>query len=583
LDLWQDSPVPDWTYQPLRGPMAAVLGLRGSQRAAVALLAQVATLPGGRLLASGLGHTSPPPEARTAVSGVACPSPCGASVGVEMAAGCLRALPPLGAGLIEIGPLGAAELAALRLPLKRRSSPVAIRVAASGARAMGGPAAEVGDLLVVEGDPDPDIVAAAEEAGVPVLFSCPADRLGPASGRFGVLLREASPELVARIRQLGYTVVVAGSDPAPARAAELVEAGAEAVLATGEALIEAGPGWFHRATDLILERARTGAATAPASASRTAWLAGVGLGLGMIAGGLGAAAVTLGPVLLPYDAGFLGLGRGDLDRINRLLVPFLQHDRVTLAGTMVTLGILYAGLSYWGIRRGLAWARDTVLASCLVGFPTILYFLSFHYLEPVHLVMAVVLFPLFVVAVWRRPGGAQVGLQDSLTEHERRPALVGQLLMVATGLGLTLGGLTISVVGLSAIFVPSDLTYMGTSAALLGASDPHLLGFIAHDRAGFGGALISAGVAITLLAAWGWREGAAWLWWSLLAGACVGFGSTIWIHFLVGYVDFGHLAPVYAVTLLTAASLVLSASFLLKAPVPAPPPTQAGRSRAGAS
>ena len=42
------------------------------------------------------------------------------------------------------------------------------------------------------------------------------------------------------------------------------------------------------------------------------------------------------------------------------------------------------------------------------------------------------------------------------------------------------------------MFVPSDLAYMSTSAQALGSANDRLLSFIAHDRAGFGGALISA-------------------------------------------------------------------------------------------
>ena len=35
------------------------------------------------------------------------------------------------------------------------------------------------------------------------------------------------------------------------------------------------------------------------------------------------------------------------------LLPFLTHDRVSLAGTMVAVGILYLALSLYGVRRGL--------------------------------------------------------------------------------------------------------------------------------------------------------------------------------------------------------------------------------------
>jgi hypothetical protein len=332
------------------------------------------------------------------------------------------------------------------------------------------------------------------------------------------------------------------------------------VLATTTCLIEAGPGWFHRSTLAYLAgRRERQAEREPA----LPWLAGLGLGLGMIAGGLGAAVVALGPVLLPYDQTFLGLSSRLLAGINPRLIQFLQHDRITLAGTMVTLGILYASLSLWGIREGRVWARNAVLASCAVGFPTLFYFFAYQYVEPVHVALAAVLFPLFLIAVWRRPsGGVQVVEVDG-PEEERFRALVGQLLMVLVGVGLIVGGLLISYVGLTTVFVPSDLSYMGTSAQDLASANHRLLSFIAHDRAGFGGALVSAGVAVLLVSAWGWARGQAWVWWTLAGGAIAGFGAALAVHVGVGYVDFWHVAPIYAGIVVTTVGLTLSWPFLV--------------------
>ena len=68
----------------------------------------------------------------------------------------------------------------------------------------------------------------------------------------------------------------------------------------------------------------------------------------------------------------------------------------------------------------------------------------------------------------------------------RRRALWGQLLMIGVGGGLTVAGVVISSVGFTSVFVPTDLDFMGTHADHLRAADPHLLPFIAHDRAGSG-------------------------------------------------------------------------------------------------
>jgi len=491
--------------------MGALLGAERSRLAALRFVAGIARLPGGSGFVSAVGRTRPPPEARGRVAGTPSPSRVGATVGARVAADAIAALPPLGAGLIEVGPLTPAELASLRPAISKAQVPVSLR----------------------------DARGKSELAAV--------------------VLREATPQAVRQAVRDGRSVLATTSDPSPSAAADLLAAGADAVLATPAALVEAGPGWFSRTTHEHLARS---AAVAPARVSR-AWMAGLALGFGMVAGGLGAAVESLGPVLLPYESTFLGVDADGLAAINPRLVPFLQHDRITLAGTMVAIGILYGGLSWSGIRRGRVWARDALLASGLVGFPTLFYVFAYRYVEPVHVALAVVLFPLFLIAVWRRPVPAPPEPEPAGAGAEWQRALAGQLLMVTAGAGLVLGGLTISLVGLTTIFVPSDLSYMGTTAQLLDDANRRLLSYIAHDRAGFGGALISAGMAVLLLATWGWRRGQGWVWWSLAGAAAAGFGAALAVHLGVAYTDFPHVAPVYAGILVAAAALALGRSFLL--------------------
>jgi len=478
--------------------MGALLGVRRSRLAALGLVAALTRLPGGRWVVAGLGHTAAPAEAAGRIAGIECIARVGASVGPGVARDAIRALPALGAGLVEIGSV------------------------------------ETGRRIVI-GDTE--------------LLS-----------EVGVVVRNASVAQVEQASADGRTVIATTSVASPSYAADLIEAGAAAVLITSAGLIEAGPGWFHRATMAYLARMPGYRSAAPPRGR--AWMAGLALGLGMIAGGLGAAVVALGPVLLPYDASFLGADSAGLAAINPRLIHFLQHDRITLAGTMIAIGILYAALSWWGIRRGLAWARDALLASGVVGFPTLLYFFGYRYVEPVHVALAAVLFPLFIVAVWRRPRGHTPVHDDEGPPAERQRALLGQLLMVVTGAGLVIGGLAISYEGLTAVFVPSDLSYMGTSAHALAAANDRLLSFIAHDRAGFGGALVSVGVAVLLIAAWGWERGQAWVWWCLLASGAVGFGAALAIHVGVAYTDLWHVAPIYAGIVFTATSLALGRRFL---------------------
>ena len=527
--------MPDWTYHPLRGVAARLLGASRSQRAALRTVATIARIPGGRHLVAALDGRRPQQG----------PGPVGVSVGPSVAADALAALPPLGAGMIEIGPLTYAGVWQLADALRRRSVPVALRVRASDARAV---RREFGGLadLVVSDEPAPPAGPGVEP---------------------DVVVRDAQPELVARARRQAPAarLVAVSAAPDPWALVALLDAGADVVLTTPAALVESGPGLLHRAVEAALGRRHP----RPPRLRDVAWdprrwpgwLWGSLLGAGMLATALGAAAVTLGPVLLSYDRAFLGTDTAGLAVIDPRLVRFLQHDRITLSGMVAAIGVLYVGLSGFGIRRGWGWARDALLASGAVGFPTLLYLLGFHYLEPAHLVLTVALFPVFLAAVWRRPAPHWRVLLEG-PERVRRRALLGQLLLIGAALGVIASGAVISAVGMTNVFVPSDLTFMGISSSALSAANPRLLDFIAHDRAGFGGALLAAGVAALLLTAWGWRRGEAWVWWTLLLASVAGLGSALAIHLAVGYVDFVHLLPVWAGIAFTGAGLALSRPYL---------------------
>jgi len=43
---------------------------------------------------------------------------------------------------------------------------------------------------------------------------------------------------------------------------------------------------------------------------------------------------------------------------------------------------MYCGLSWFGVRRGLHWARVAVEASAFVGFASFFLFLGFGYFDP---------------------------------------------------------------------------------------------------------------------------------------------------------------------------------------------------------
>lgn len=502
--------MPDWTYHPLRGVAEAAVGVDRARRTALRTLATVGSQPGGgRLIARCFGHRCPPASLAGSVCGVTVAVRVGALVPPSLTRDAVRAMPPLGVGFIVVGPVGADDVAEVRAAVAGRTVPVIVDAADSAVALM---LAE--DVDAVRTTPNPDIVTVAT--------------------------------------------------PDVAIAAAVLTESAAAVLAAPAVLIEAGPGWFAR----VVEAATP---THDVPPWRTVgldprrwprWWWGLLVGLGMIGAGIGAAGIALGPVLLWYDQDYLGFDVDRLHVINHHLVGFLRHDRITMAGTMVAIGALYTGLAVGGIRAGWGWARDAYLISGCIGFPTVFYFLGTGFVEPLHTAVAVVLFPMFLAATWRRPVRPQWTLSPDGPERTRRRALVGQLLMVLVGVGLFAGGATISVVGLTEVFVATDLEFLGGTAADLAAAHPRLPAFIAHDRAGFGGALMSAAAAITLLAAWGWRRGAGWVWWSLAVAAAAGFLPAVAVHVVIHYTDFVHLVPVYLGATVTVIALALSRPYL---------------------
>ncbi|WP_229757639.1 hypothetical protein [Paenibacillus marchantiophytorum] len=357
-------------------------------------------------------------------------------------------------------------------------------------------------------------------------------------------------------------IVAAGGVQQPQDALELLAAGADSVqLHSG--LVYAGPGLPKRINEAIIyDRIRDTAAPPPPSFwSNWGWM--YLLGLGMMFGGVLAWLIASTTVLLPYDETFLGVSRSVINRFNGHIIHFMSHDRITLAGTMISIGIFYSQLARHGLQSGLHWARTAVITSCAVGFSSFFLYLGYGYFDPLHAGVAAVLLPMLLFTLRglkdypsRKPPGLR---NDSVW----RRAQLGQCCFVILGFGLAIGGLTISGVGVTYVFVDTDLTYMGLTAEQLAAWNDRLIPLIAHDRAGFGGALFSLAVAITASALWGVGQGESWLWWTFLWGGLPGFTAGLLIHFHIGYMNFIHLLPVYIAVMLYGIGLYLLYPFLV--------------------
>ena len=176
-------------------------------------------------------------------------------------------------------------------------------------------------------------------------------------------------------------------------------------MVINEALIEHGPTTAQRVNEVLQSDKHTDEiATAESWWNPFTWYAwtwAMWLGIAMICGGLGAAVITYGPVLLGYDGAFLGTDEAGLTSINDRLIPFLQHDRITMAGCMAAIGSMYVGQAA-AMRHGWPWARMAFALSGAVGFPTFFLFLGYGFFDPLHFAVAVGFFPLWLCGVFGR-------------------------------------------------------------------------------------------------------------------------------------------------------------------------------------
>jgi hypothetical protein len=293
------------------------------------------------------------------------------------------------------------------------------------------------------------------------------------------------------------------------------------------------------------------------------WLALMGLGL-LLCGAV-AWLIAAFRVVLPYDEVFAGLSLSQLNAFNPRLIPFMAHDRVAFAGTLLSLGALYVALAVFGVRTGQVWARRALVISASVGFLTFLLFLGFGYLDPAHALGTSILLIFFVLGVSLKPSA-------TWPEREEAPKLsheplwsagrIGQAFFILIGVGITLAGVTIAFLGATSVFVPEDLQFLGTTPQILHDFNARLIPLIAHDRASMGGGLIADGVGVALAALWGYRSGARWVWLMFVGAGVPGFVGTLGVHFATGYVNFWHLAPGFVALAIYSTGLIATYPYL---------------------
>jgi hypothetical protein len=283
----------------------------------------------------------------------------------------------------------------------------------------------------------------------------------------------------------------------------------------------------------------------------------------LIGSGLFAFFLSATKHFLPHDVSYLGMTPPELCAVNECrIVHFMIHDRVSFGGSLVAVGSLYLWLAAVPLRCGEAWAWWLFVLSGLAGFSSFLLYLGYGYLDTWHGAATLALLPCFLIgliksyASLRRP--ARIG---SLLRPGERPNIasrhgLGRLFLLLTALCLSVGGVIIATVGVTTIFVPQDLEYIGLSVEQLEIVNPRLPSLIAHDRAGFGGGVACCGLTM-FFCVWCGRPSQS-LWQALLLTGLSGFGTAIGVHPAVGYNDLFHLSPALVGATLFIAGIVLS-------------------------
>lgn len=254
---------------------------------------------------------------------------------------------------------------------------------------------------------------------------------------------------------------------------------------------------------------------------------------------------------LPQDTAYLKMQAEDLCQMNECrIVHFMIHDRVSFGGALVAIAVLYLWLAEFPLRSGEAWAWWALVISGLTGFGSFLTYLGYGYLDTWHGTATLMLLPCYTLGVWRLRPTLALKFSDLSPYSSLRPtgtldpatsAGIGRILLAWTASGMIAAGLTIQVIGMTTVFVETDLAYMEIDRSELNRINPRLIPLIAHDRAGFGGAVFTAGI-LTLMCIWFGTPSVA-LWQVLLIGGLAGWSTAVFVHPVIGYTDTMHLAP----------------------------------------
>ena len=259
---------------------------------------------------------------------------------------------------------------------------------------------------------------------------------------------------------------------------------------------------------------------------------------------------------LPQDTAYLGI---DADQLCAYygcrVLHFMIHDRVSFGGVLLALSVVYLWLAEFPLKGGESWAWWTFAISGSAGFLSFMAYLGYGYLDSWHGMATLALLPLFIAGLWRT---RRLRVEKAVLPKLDLQSLPGRgrVLLLGATFGLVAAGATIMTVGMTTVFVPQDLEFMGATASNIRAISPRLVPLIAHDRAGFGGALLSCGLAMFMTALYARPSRSVRH--ALAFGGAFGFTAAIGVHPAIGYTSMTHLGPAIVGCIVFATGLVLS-------------------------
>lgn len=600
--------MPDWSYHTFFKPVLFRIKPETSRDFTLQLMNTLARIPFGDKVINFFGHMEPPAELEQNIAGIRFPSPVGISGALDPNLKGTSAYSNLGFGFIEVGPISI-KPNPLQEPIKRntdeetlwyqhlqsnmgldgalvklqqikRTVPMGIGIKGATEKELLQLAEkldEYANFFIVDLNGADYIEKLRSMTSKPVFLEVTHHQLDV--DKFsdqkmdGFLVREGvqndggielgKSEMAAlknSIQQLlpfDKPLIASGGVHEPNDAIELFRSGAS-LIQLHSGFVFSGPGLPKRINErYVYEK------TSEIKQNTNGWISFFFMGLGVFLAGIIALFIGLTQVLLPYDEVFLGMKSEEIIAYNHLLFHFMSHDRICLAGVMISAGFMFMQLSYHGIRKGEHWARKTFVIAAAVGFLNLFYFIGFGYFDKLHFVYYLIIFPFFIYGLYRSrnmtTGSSGTNLHNS---NSWRKSQLSKSMFVISGMCLLSAGIVISIIGMNGVFVPEDLMFFSMTPEQISAFNEKLIPLIAHDRAGFGGALISEGFLLLTIALWGYKEGAKWIWWTLTIGGLPGFLTGIGTHFMIGYDNHFHLSPAYLLFVFYIVGLIYSYPYL---------------------